>query len=91
MDSEPKRQEPDIPPPVPQIQPDRNVPEIPPDIDTPEKRSPVQARKGYPVANHVAQNTGNQSRGRRLVVPGRVAAPPSPKPCAAPSSVLSKP
>ena len=43
MDNEPKRQEPDIPPPVPQIEPDRSVPEIPPDKDTPEKKGPVRA------------------------------------------------
>ena len=43
MDNEPKRQEPDIPPPVPQIEPDRGVPEIPPDKDTPGKKGPVRA------------------------------------------------
>jgi hypothetical protein len=43
MDSEPKRQEPEIMPPVPEVEPARNVPEIPPDKDAPEKKSPIQA------------------------------------------------
>ncbi len=45
MDSEPKRQEPEIPAPVPQIEPDPNVPEIPPDRDAPEKISPIRAQR----------------------------------------------
>jgi len=32
--------------PAPVVEPARNVPEIPPDKDTPEKRSPVQAKAG---------------------------------------------
>jgi hypothetical protein len=46
MDTEPKKQEPEIVPPAPVVEPARNVPEIPPDKDTPEKRSPVQAKAG---------------------------------------------
>ena len=46
MDTEPKKQEPEIVPPAPVVKPARNVPEIPPDNDTPEKRSPVQAKAG---------------------------------------------
>ena len=42
----PKKQEPEIVPPAPVVEPARNVPEIPPDKDTPEKRSPVQAKAG---------------------------------------------
>ena len=40
MADEPKRQEPEIMPPVPQEEPQRNVPEIPPDKDAPEKEGP---------------------------------------------------
>ena len=43
MEIEPKKQEPEIVPPAPIVEPERNVPEVPPDKDTPEKRSPVQA------------------------------------------------
>jgi hypothetical protein len=43
MDTEPKKQEPEIVPPAPIVEPERNEPEIPPDKDTPEKRSPVRA------------------------------------------------
>jgi hypothetical protein len=43
MGDEPKRQEPEIPAAVPDIEPDRSVPEIPPDKDAPEKDSPVKA------------------------------------------------
>jgi hypothetical protein len=43
MNVEPKKQEPDIPPPVPEVEPERNVPEIPPDKDVPEKKGPIQA------------------------------------------------
>ena len=46
MDTEPKKQEPEIVPPAPVVEPARNVPEIPPDKDTPEKRSPVQGKAG---------------------------------------------
>jgi hypothetical protein len=31
-------------PPVPEVEPERNVPEIPPDKDAPEKKSPIQAK-----------------------------------------------
>jgi hypothetical protein len=37
MDTEPKKQEPEIVPPAPVVEPPRNVPEIPPDKDTPGK------------------------------------------------------
>jgi hypothetical protein len=43
MNSEPKKQEPKINPPAPEVEPERNVPEIPPDKDAPEKKGPVQA------------------------------------------------
>jgi len=43
MANEPKRQEPDIAPPIPQMEPNRGVPEIPPDKDAPEKKGPIQA------------------------------------------------
>jgi hypothetical protein len=42
MDDEPKRQEPEIMPPVPNVVPGRSAPEIPPDKDTPEKKSPIE-------------------------------------------------
>jgi hypothetical protein len=45
MDKEPKRQEPEIMPPRPQIEPARSVPEIPPDNDVPEKTTPVQGER----------------------------------------------
>jgi hypothetical protein len=38
---EPKRQQPEIPPPLPIAEPQRNPPEIPPGIDPPEKSSPT--------------------------------------------------
>jgi hypothetical protein len=38
---EPKRQQPEIPPPPPITEPQRNLPEIPPGIDPPEKSSPT--------------------------------------------------
>ena len=44
MDTEPEK--PEIVPPAPVVEPARNVPEIPPDKDTPEKKSPVQAKAG---------------------------------------------
>jgi hypothetical protein len=44
MADEPKRQEPEIMPPVPQEEPQRNVPEIPPDKDAPEKDAPIRAK-----------------------------------------------
>jgi hypothetical protein len=43
MNDEPKKQEPEIMPPVPEVEPERNVPEIPPDKDAPEKKGPTQA------------------------------------------------
>jgi hypothetical protein len=45
MADEPKKQEPEIMPPVPQEEPQRNVPEIPPDKDAPEKEAPIRAQK----------------------------------------------
>jgi hypothetical protein len=45
MDKEPKRQEPEIMPPRPQVEPGRSVPEIPPDNDVPEKTTPVREEK----------------------------------------------
>jgi hypothetical protein len=39
---EPKRQQPEIMPPVPKTEPQRGVPEIPPDKDAPEKSSPTK-------------------------------------------------
>jgi hypothetical protein len=42
MDNEPKRQEPEIMPPVPKTEPQRIQPEIPPDKDAPEKNSPTK-------------------------------------------------
>ena len=49
MADEPKTQEPEIPPPVPEVEPDRIVPEIPQDKDAPEKKGPIQAEtaQGY--------------------------------------------
>jgi hypothetical protein len=46
MDTEPKKQEPEIVPPVPVVEPARNVPEIPPDKDTPKKTRLVHAKAG---------------------------------------------
>ena len=43
MNVEPKKQEPEIMPPVPEVEPGRNVPEIPPDKDAPEKKGPLRA------------------------------------------------
>jgi hypothetical protein len=43
MNDEPKIQEPEIMPPVPEVEPERSVPEIPSDKDVPEKKGPVQA------------------------------------------------
>jgi len=42
MGNEPKRQEPEIMPPVTEVEPERRIPEIPPDKDAPEKQSPVK-------------------------------------------------
>ena len=41
MDKEPKRQEPEILPLVPHVEPGRSVPEIPPD-NMPEKTAPLR-------------------------------------------------
>ena len=41
MANEPKRQEPDIPPPKPDIQPEPKPEEIPQHEDVPEKESPT--------------------------------------------------
>jgi hypothetical protein len=43
MNDEPKKQEPEIMPPVPVVEPERNIPEVPPDKDAPEKKGPTQA------------------------------------------------
>jgi hypothetical protein len=52
MNGEPKKQEPEILPPVPEVEPernvpeippDKNVPEIPPDKDAPEKKGPIRS------------------------------------------------
>jgi hypothetical protein len=43
MNGEPKKQEPEIIPPVPEIEPERNVPEIPPDKDAPERKGPIRS------------------------------------------------
>jgi hypothetical protein len=43
MNGEPKKQDPEIMPPVPEVEPERNVPEIPPDKDAPEKKRPIQS------------------------------------------------
>ena len=40
---EPKKQEPEIVPPVPEVEAERNVPEIPPDKDAPERKAPARA------------------------------------------------
>ena len=45
MNKEPKRQEPEIMTPRPQVEPGRNVPEIPPDNDVPEKTTTVRGEK----------------------------------------------
>ena len=42
MNSEPKRQEPEIVPSVPDMVPGRSVPEVPPHKDAPEKKGPAQ-------------------------------------------------
>ena len=42
---EPKRPEPEIPPPVPKTEPRRESVEVPPDKDAPEKRSPTSAEE----------------------------------------------
>ena len=44
MDGEPKKQEPEIPLPVAEVEPEQKTPEIPPDKDAPEKKGPVQAK-----------------------------------------------
>jgi hypothetical protein len=38
---DPKRQQPEIPTPLPVTEPQRGLPEIPPGIDPPEKSSPT--------------------------------------------------
>jgi hypothetical protein len=43
MNGEPKKQEPEILPPVPEVEPEPNVPEIPPDKDAQEKKVPVRS------------------------------------------------
>jgi hypothetical protein len=44
MDDEPKRQEPEIKPPAPEVVPERKGPEIPPDKDAPQKEAPTRER-----------------------------------------------
>ena len=46
MNAEPKKQEPEIMPPLPDVKPEQNIPEIPPDKDVPEKKGPTQAEVG---------------------------------------------
>jgi hypothetical protein len=46
MNDEPKKQEPEIMPPVPKVEPERPGPEIPPDKDAPERESPIRAANG---------------------------------------------
>jgi hypothetical protein len=43
MANEPKRQEPEVMPPRPNVEPQRTPPEIPQDKDTPERNAPVRA------------------------------------------------
>lgn len=43
--NEPKREMPEIAPPVPEVQPQRTEPEIPPDKDAPEKNSPARGER----------------------------------------------
>jgi hypothetical protein len=43
MNGEPKKQKPEIMPPVPEVEPERNVPEIPPDKDVREKKGPIRS------------------------------------------------
>jgi hypothetical protein len=43
--SDPKRQEPEIMPPVPNTEPRRSTPEIPADKDAPEKTSPARGER----------------------------------------------
>jgi len=45
VNGEPKKQEPEIMPPVPEVEPEQNVPEIPPNKDPPEKKSPIEAER----------------------------------------------
>lgn len=45
MNDEPKRQEPEIMPPVPEVEPERRAPEIPPDKDAPDKNAPTREEK----------------------------------------------
>jgi hypothetical protein len=50
MDGEPKRQEPEIMPPVPNTVPGRSVPEISPDKDAPERKGPTQGGVDVPTS-----------------------------------------
>jgi hypothetical protein len=45
MGTEPKRQEPEIMPPVPEVEPTRPGPEIPLDKDAPEKLTPIKGER----------------------------------------------
>jgi hypothetical protein len=44
MNNEPKRQEPEIMPPVPKGEPEHLVPEIPPGKDAPERKTPIRGK-----------------------------------------------
>jgi hypothetical protein len=47
MNGEPRKQELDIMPPVPKVEPEPEVPEIPPDKDAPEKKGPIRAKNSF--------------------------------------------
>jgi hypothetical protein len=53
MNGEPKKQEPEIMPPVPKVEPEREVPEIPPDKDAPEKKGPIRAKSNFYYAEQL--------------------------------------
>jgi hypothetical protein len=45
MAAEPKPEQPEIIPPVPETGPTRRAPEIPPDKDAPQKKAPIQGER----------------------------------------------
>ena len=45
MNDEPKKQEPEIMPPGPKVEPERPGPEIPSDKDVPERKSHIPSRQ----------------------------------------------
>jgi hypothetical protein len=47
MNGEPKKQEPEIMPPLPKVEPEPEVPEISPDKDAPEKKGPIRATSNF--------------------------------------------